>query len=76
MQVTVTGGAEWRATSPVQIVPARYYTQHEIETGRLYDVDRTGSRFLMLKEDGQAPPVNFVVLQNWTEELKRLVPAR
>ena len=36
-----------------------------------------GKRFLMIKEgsgDQTATPQNLVVVQNWTEELKRLVP--
>jgi serine/threonine-protein kinase len=48
---------------------------------RHYDVSADGQRFLLLKEaqpaDGQkpaAPEIHVVV--NWTEELKRLVPAK
>ena len=46
--------------------------------GRQYDVSPDGRRFLMIKpvvgtEQGDTPP-SIVVVQNWTEELKRLVP--
>jgi hypothetical protein len=41
--------------------------------GWLYDVAPDG-RFLMLAEDSSRPTILNVVL-NWTEELKRLVPA-
>jgi serine/threonine-protein kinase len=49
-------------------------------TGRTYDVSRNGDRFLMLKAGG-APingdsPADMVVVQNWLEELKRLVPTK
>jgi serine/threonine-protein kinase len=46
--------------------------------GRYFDVSRDGKRFLMLKPitatagDGQ----RIVVVQNWTEELKRLVATK
>jgi serine/threonine-protein kinase len=47
-------------------------------TGRTYDVSADGQRFLMIKEaastnEAAAPP-QIVVVQNWHEELKRLVP--
>ena len=45
---------------------------------RTYDVSPDGKRFLMIKEGGgpdQTPaPPSIVVVQNWLEELKRLVP--
>jgi len=45
-------------------------------TVRQYDVTGDGQRFLMMKDEPQdtveAPSIN--VIQNWTEELKRLVP--
>ena len=43
---------------------------------RQYDVSADGQRFLMMKEEARdtdaAPSIN--VVQNWFEELKRLVP--
>ncbi len=46
---------------------------------RTFDVSRDGTRFLVLKKAADAPqataPVGFVVVQQWLEELKRLVPA-
>ena len=44
----------------------------------MYDVSADG-RFLMIKDmaAGQtAAPATIVVVQNWHEELKRLVPTR
>ncbi len=41
-----------------------------------YDVSPDGQRFLMIKQSEQATPVTQInVVLNWTEELKRLVPA-
>ena len=46
--------------------------------GRHYDVSRDG-RFLMIKDARRPDEVNvppqIVVVQNWLDELKRLVPA-
>jgi hypothetical protein len=48
---------------------------------RSYDVSRDGQKFLMIKEPlnvdpKPAPAARLVVVLNWTEELKRLVPTR
>ena len=45
--------------------------------GRAYDVARDGTRFLMLRQgdDASQPPITQInLVQNWFEELKRLVP--
>jgi hypothetical protein len=45
--------------------------------GRTYDVSPDGRRFLMVKQGGvdQTPaPPQIVVVRNWLEELRRLVP--
>jgi hypothetical protein len=47
---------------------------------RHYDVSPDGRRFLMIKEGGgtdqTAAPPQIIVVQHWTEELKRLVPTK
>ncbi len=44
-------------------------------TGRAYDIAPDGQRFLMIKESGEtAGEQRIVVVENWFEELKRLVP--
>ena len=46
--------------------------------GYLYDVSADGQRFLMIKQtetsDEASVPAEDVIVENWTEELKRLVP--
>jgi hypothetical protein len=43
--------------------------------GRTYDVSPDGSRFLMVKAgSADQAPASLVVVLNWFEELKRLVP--
>ena len=47
--------------------------------GRAYDVSPDGQRFLMMKQgtpDQMSAPPQIVVVQNWGEELKRLVAAK
>jgi hypothetical protein len=46
--------------------------------GRLYEVSPDGQRYLLLKDadprDRAAEPTGITVVQNWAEELKRLLP--
>jgi serine/threonine-protein kinase len=80
MSVSVKSGATWNSGTPVQIVgPAYYVAGRQGAPFRSYDVAPDGQRFLMIKESTSEnqttamPPI--IVVQNWHEELKRLVPA-
>jgi hypothetical protein len=44
---------------------------------RTYDLSLDGQRFLMVREEQlkPAPVTEMILIQNWHEELKRLVPA-
>ena len=42
-------------------------------TGRTYDIAPDGQRFLVVKRFDTAPP-QIILVQNWFEELRRLVP--
>ena len=42
---------------------------------RTYDVASDG-RFVMIEESQSSSPTSLVVVLNWSEELKRLVPAK
>jgi len=77
MAVQIEPGSAWRSGPPTQMLPARYF-DNSGTTGRSFDVTADGQRFLMIKEGGgdDTSPPQAVVVQNWTEELKRLVPAR
>jgi hypothetical protein len=66
------------ATTPTQVVRQGYYTIPQW-WGLSYDISSDGQRFLMLKEggaDGTTAPASIIVVQNWVEELKRLVPTK
>jgi hypothetical protein len=44
-----------------------------------YDVSPDGQRFLMIKNadaEGKVSPPQIIVVQNWDQELKRLVPTK
>ncbi len=80
MGVRVGGGTTWTASAPAKLIEGRsYYRGDGTNTSRTYDVSPDGKRFLMVKDaTDQAPatPLSVVVVQNWSEELKRLVPSK
>jgi serine/threonine-protein kinase len=78
MRVEVALGPTWAATAPTKLFEGRYGAEAS-QTGRTYDIAPDGKRFLMIKPGGAdqtAVPTSLIVVQNWTEELKRLVPSR
>jgi hypothetical protein len=76
--VGVELGQTWAATPPTKLLNEGYFTVPGGNPGRTYDISSDGQRFLMIKPGGgsdqTAAPTNIVVVQNWFEELKRLVP--
>jgi serine/threonine-protein kinase len=72
----VPGGAPFDAGPPAVVVPrGPYRARSGSQAGRTYDVSPDGHRFLRIRIDtAEGGPREFVVVQNWTEELKRLVP--
>jgi len=74
MGVQVEAGASWRSSTPVQILRTQYF-ESGVGSPRNFDIDRNG-RFLMIKLGGDNAPQSLVVVQNWLEELKRLVLTR
>ena len=83
MRVSFTSGSTWKASGPIQLFPATSYTLANPTSGgapRTYDVSPDGQRFLMMKNSdapNQASTApRIIVVQNWVEELKRLVPTK
>jgi serine/threonine-protein kinase len=76
MRIGVTPGPKWTATAPTKLFEGPYGAAAN-QAGRTYDIAADGSRFLMIKPvaDPTALPMSLVVVQNWHEELKRLVPS-
>jgi serine/threonine-protein kinase len=78
MRVGVERGPSWVATPPTMLVKEGYATRGN--RGRMYDISSDGQRFLMIKDGGTpdqaASTPKIIVVQHWTEELKRLVPTK
>jgi eukaryotic-like serine/threonine-protein kinase len=78
MSVSVEPGRRWTAGMPTKIIESAYFGGMSNSSPRTYDVSPDGQRFLMLKrttsQDPPATPARIVIVQNWMEELKRLVP--
>ena len=79
MAVPIELSPTFHAGTPTVLFKGNYFN----ETGAQWDVTPDGNRFLMLKPAGasgaaagdQARP-QIVFVQNWFEELKRLVPVK
>lgn len=81
MSVALEAGATFRAGNPTRLFERRYFAGSAAGgAGRTYDVSPDGQRFLMIKvgggSDEDAAPTSIIVVENWFEELKRLVPTR
>jgi serine/threonine-protein kinase len=73
MSTRVEPGDTWAGSTPTKIVNNPYLKPPDALFGRTYDVSPDGKRFLMIKPStGQTS--SFILVQNWLEELKRLVP--
>jgi Tol biopolymer transport system component len=74
MAVGIDAESGFRPGQPKLLFAGEYASPN---AGRLsYDVSLDGQRFLMIKNVGGAERREIVVVENWTEELKRLVPAK
>jgi serine/threonine-protein kinase len=76
MAVPVRTGTAFDRDNPQALFDWPYLVGN---SGRTYDVSVDGRRFLALKAlvaatEGDAPRPRIIVVQNWTEELKRRVP--
>jgi hypothetical protein len=82
MTVQVERAATWMAGSPTKLFAGQFFYNASPGArgeGRTYDVAPDSQRFLMVKDSSKnvssdVPRPRFVVVENWFEELKRLVP--
>jgi serine/threonine-protein kinase len=73
--VPIDTRAAFTAGAPKAIHNKRYYPG---PAGRGFDVARDGRRFLVIQEtssDADRRPASLVLVQNWFDELSRLLPA-
>jgi Tol biopolymer transport system component len=69
-------GATWSAGSPSKSLEGPYATGDPL-SARNYDVSNDGQRFLMVKQPTNPDAAaKIIVVQNWFEELQRLVPTK
>jgi serine/threonine-protein kinase len=81
VSVPVQSGPTFAWGTPTQLFPNSFYVGRGVlSRGGTYDVTSDGRRFLMLKTVGDsdqlAEAATVVVVKNWGEELKRLVPPK
>jgi serine/threonine-protein kinase len=80
MRVAVKMGLTFEAGTPRKLLDGPYLFHPVVGLGRMYDVWRDDQRFLMIKDssgtDARPPLARIILVQNWFEELKRLVPPR
>jgi serine/threonine protein kinase/Tol biopolymer transport system component len=75
MTVEVASSAPELQLKPPRVLFEGGFLPYDPNVPRTYDVAPDG-RFLMIREDEQPASASFVVVQNWIEDLKRLVPSR
>ena len=74
MAVRVNGrGSTWNAGPPAKVLEGPYEMELAL-TSRTYDVSTDGQRLLVVKRSANQVTPQIVVVQNWSEELNRLVP--
>ena len=66
---------KWSSGSPAKVVEGPYVTR-SLRDKRTYDGSADGKKFLMVKQSANEAAPQIVVVQNWFEELKRLVPTK
>ena len=82
MRVPVKTGATFGSGTPEKVFDTSPYLVHPLGAGpgRMYDVSADGQQFLMIKEtsvaDERPSSARIALVQNWFEELKRLVPTK
>ena len=74
MVTSVELGETFEATSPQLLFEGDYVNEPPPSGSQTYDVSRDGQRFLMTQPVEQPNSERIIVVQNWFEELKRLVP--
>lgn len=69
MAVEVQSGSDLKLSQPQLLFESEAFAEGS------YDVSADGERFVMIDvSDAPQPPTELVLVQNWAEELKRLVP--
>jgi hypothetical protein len=75
MAVSIDTASGFRAGNPLKLFSGPYYTAL---SGRSFDISPDGQHFVMVKAVASVSSSawRLVVVENWLEELKRLVPTK
>jgi hypothetical protein len=74
--VRVDGSSSWRSSTPMKVLQGKYFLPGNAIPVRTFDIAPDGKRFLMIKGgDDASAPQSLIIVEHWSEELKRLVPA-
>jgi serine/threonine-protein kinase len=82
VSLRIGAGSTWTVSRGTRtpVAANTFFRPGESTAGRTYDVSPDGQRFLIVKAASAASqpsvPASIVVVRNWIEELKRLVPVR
>jgi serine/threonine-protein kinase len=74
MSVSIQMEPELVASKPTVLFEGNY--DRGVIGFRNYDVSADGQRFVMIQKEEEPAPTELIVVLNWFEELKRLVPTR
>ena len=74
MAVPIETEPELKAGTPRLLFEGRFLPTGRPDSRRNYDISPDGQRFLMIKREQDLVPTELIVVLNWFEELKRLVP--
>jgi len=68
-------GPKWSSGNPAKVIEGPYLTR-SLRDKPNYDVSIDGKSFLMVKQPANQASPQIVVVQNWQEDLKRLLPTK
>jgi serine/threonine-protein kinase len=75
--VRVDGSSSWRGSTPTHVLQGKYLLASNANPARTFDISLDGKRFLMIKQgsgDDAYARQSLIIVEHWSEELKRLVP--
>jgi serine/threonine-protein kinase len=77
MAVTIrTDGGRFDAGTPAALFEGHFAVSNVSGADAWYDVSPDGQRFLMLRPEDSQSAASIVMVQDWMDELKRLVPTK
>jgi hypothetical protein len=62
--------------APEQLFEGAFLFHPDGTNPRRFDISPDGKHFVMIRNEGETEPTEFRVVQNWFQELERLVPTK